>query len=179
MADYKSEFMRYMDNNGVKYQVLNGGQIRITYNADNMKTIPIIVFFDEKGNNLVEFICFQIATFKDDKSLQKGESISRQLLQAIKDARLSIVVFSKDYASSTWCLDEMAAIHECRSKLNRTVIPVFYNVEPSHVRMQARHLKLSTNSSSKKVKYVRNKVDQWRKAMWELSNLAGFVVRDK
>ena len=55
-----------------------------------------------------------IFVFKENDKLQKGESISPQLLQAIQQSRLSIVVFSKNYASSTWCLDEMAAIAYCK-----------------------------------------------------------------
>jgi hypothetical protein len=157
-------------------------------NSSSMRICKYDVFLSFRGpdtrNNFIDHLYNHLTkkgifVFKDDKTLQKGESISPQLLQAIRDSRVSIVVFSRDYSKSTWCLDEMVAIHECRSKLNRTVIPVFYNVEPSRVRMQARGLERSTNSPSKKVEYVRNKVDQWRKAMWELSNLAGFVVRDK
>ena len=75
-----------------------------------------------------------IFVFKDDKQLQKGKSISPQLLQAIKDSRVFIVVFSKSFAASTWCLDEMAAIADCHRELNQTVFPVFYDVDPSYVR---------------------------------------------
>jgi len=75
-----------------------------------------------------------IFVFKDDQSLRIGEFISEQLLQAIQDSRVSIIVFSRTYAASSWCLDEMAAIYECRRELNQTVIPVFYDVDPSYVK---------------------------------------------
>lgn len=74
-----------------------------------------------------------IFTFKDDAQLNKGRSISTQLLRAIRQSRVSIIIFSKDYASSTWCLDEMATIADCRLNLKQTV---FYDVAPSDVRKQ-------------------------------------------
>ena len=132
-------------------------------NSSSRRIYKYDVFLSFRGpdtrNNFIDHLYHHLTkkgifVFKDDKTLQKGESISPQLLQAIRDSRVSIVVFSKNYYKSMWCLDEMAAIHECRSKLNRTVIPVFYNVEPSHIRTKARYLGLSTDSPSKKGKYV-------------------------
>nr|XP_048324759.1 disease resistance protein RPV1-like [Ziziphus jujuba var. spinosa] len=40
-----------------------------------------------------------------------------------------------DNASSTWCLDELVQILECREK-GQIVIPAFYGIDPSHVRKQ-------------------------------------------
>uniref|UniRef100_A0A7N2M198 ADP-ribosyl cyclase/cyclic ADP-ribose hydrolase n=1 Tax=Quercus lobata TaxID=97700 RepID=A0A7N2M198_QUELO len=51
--------------------------------------------FTEKGIN----------AFKDDKKLEKGKSLSLELLKAIEESRFAIVILSKDYTSSTWCLD--------------------------------------------------------------------------
>ncbi|KAG6676243.1 hypothetical protein I3842_15G142600 [Carya illinoinensis] len=53
-----------------------------------------------------------INTYKDDKELRKGEKISPALSKAIEESEISIVIFSKDYASSTWCLDELLKILE-------------------------------------------------------------------
>jgi hypothetical protein len=51
-------------------------------------------------------------TFMDDE-LPRGEEISTELLEAIESSRISIIVFSQNYASSTWCLDELVKILEC------------------------------------------------------------------
>ncbi|KAM7473404.1 hypothetical protein LguiB_020647 [Lonicera macranthoides] len=74
-----------------------------------------------------------IHTFKDDESLETGESISPALLKAIEESSFTIIVFSKNYASSQWCLDELVKIMEFSSKSpkGQTVIPIFYDVEPS------------------------------------------------
>ena len=54
-----------------------------------------------------------IRTFIDD-NLPRREQISAQLLKTIESSTISIVVFSENYASSTWCLDELAKIVECK-----------------------------------------------------------------
>jgi hypothetical protein len=133
-------------------------------------------FIDHLCNHLVKKDIF---VFKDDQTLKKGKSISPQLLEAIRDSRVSIVVFSKNYPQSTWCLDEMAAIAECRKRLKRSVIPIFYDVDPSHVRKQIGVFRNAFNLHTKKFKYQLGKVKRWQNAMTELANLVGFDVRDR
>ena len=77
----------------------------------------------------------QIDTFIDYK-LKIGDEIYPSLLEAIEKSQISVVVFSIDYASSKWCLDELVKILECREKNKQMVIPVFYGVDPSDVRHQ-------------------------------------------
>ena len=72
-----------------------------------------------------------------DEKLPIGEEIPAELLEAIESSRVSIIVFSKNYASSTWCLDELVKILECREK-GQFVLPIFYEINPSVVRKQKR-----------------------------------------
>ncbi|KAM7474448.1 hypothetical protein LguiB_021691 [Lonicera macranthoides] len=53
-------------------------------------------------------------TFRDDDEIEKGEYLKSELQKAICQSKISIVVISKDYASSTWCLDELEMILEQR-----------------------------------------------------------------
>ncbi|KAF4374830.1 hypothetical protein G4B88_031033 [Cannabis sativa] len=71
-----------------------------------------------------------------DKRLERGEEISSALLKAIEESKLSIVVFSKNYASSRWCLDELVHILKCKERDGQIVVPIFYHVTPSDVRKQ-------------------------------------------
>ncbi|CAJ1975875.1 unnamed protein product [Sphenostylis stenocarpa] len=82
------------------------------------------------------FAIKKINAFVDDK-LEKGEAIWSSLVAAIERSAVSLIIFSPDYASSPWCLKEVAKIIECQEKYGRTVIPVFYNIEPTHVRHQS------------------------------------------
>ncbi|XP_059450929.1 disease resistance protein RPV1-like [Corylus avellana] len=76
-----------------------------------------------------------INTFMDDK-LRSGEEISPALLEAIKESAISIIVLSKNYASSQWCLDELMKILECRKTRGQQILPLFYHIYPSEVRNQ-------------------------------------------
>ncbi|KAM7474476.1 hypothetical protein LguiB_021719 [Lonicera macranthoides] len=78
-----------------------------------------------------------IRTFRDYDEIEKGESLKPELEKAIKESRISLIVFSKNYATSRWCLDELVMILECRKINSRhVVLPVFYDVSPSEVRKQ-------------------------------------------
>ncbi|XP_028763766.1 disease resistance protein RLM3-like [Neltuma alba] len=76
-----------------------------------------------------------IHTFMDYK-LDKGDHISSSLLKTIEESEISLIIFSEDYASSTWCMDELVHIMKCKDKYGRLVIPIFYNVDPSNIRKQ-------------------------------------------
>ncbi|VVA40920.1 PREDICTED: TMV resistance [Prunus dulcis] len=76
-----------------------------------------------------------IKTFKDDPKLERGTTISSELFNAIEESRLAIIVLSPNYASSSWCLDELTKILQCM-KSKGTILPVFYNVDPADVRTQ-------------------------------------------
>ncbi|KEH38848.1 putative TIR domain, winged helix-turn-helix DNA-binding domain-containing protein [Medicago truncatula] len=120
-----------------------------------------------------------IFAFKDDKSLEKGEFISPQLLQAIRNSRIFIVVFSKTYAESTWCLEEMAAIADCCEYFKQTVFPIFYDVDPSDVRKQSGVYQNDFVLHKKKFTRDPDKVVRWTKAMGRLAELVGWDVRNK
>ncbi|XP_039155636.1 TMV resistance protein N-like [Eucalyptus grandis] len=73
--------------------------------------------------------------FVDREELWKGEEISPALMRAIKESRIAIIVFSENYASSPWCLEELLKIMECKEQNDLMVVfPVFYKVEPREVR---------------------------------------------
>ena len=64
------------------------------------------------------------------------ETICLKLRKAIEESRISLIVFSKNYTASRWCLDELVKILECRKTLQQIVLPIFYDVDPSDVQMQ-------------------------------------------
>ncbi len=65
MANYKQAFMSYMDEKGVRYDDIGEDLVRVTYNGEKQKTIPVVVSFDKDGGNLVSFHCWDIASFKE------------------------------------------------------------------------------------------------------------------
>jgi hypothetical protein len=115
-----------------------------------------------------------IRAFMDDEGLDRGDDIQTSLLQAIDDSAASIVIISKNYADSHWCLDELARI--CDS--GRLVIPVFYMVDPSHVRKQLDPFKKGFDDLEIRFQNQKDKVQKWRDSMLKVGGYAGFVVKN-
>ena len=98
---------------------------------------------EDTRNGFIDHLYFAlkqkcIFTFRDDEKLERGKSISPKLLKAIEESRFAIVILSRNYASSIWCLDELAKIIKCMKEIGMTILPIFYKVDPLDVRKQSR-----------------------------------------
>ena len=130
---------------------------------DNFLSHLVVVFQQKK-----------IKTFVDEE-LTRGDEISPAFLKAIEESKISVIIFSKNYASSKWCLDELVKILQCHKKNGQVVIPVFYNVDPSDVRNQKRSFKDAFVKHDKQFnKKMPEKVQKWRAVLTEASNLSGW-----
>ena len=96
-----------------------------------------------------------------DNDLQRGEEISTKLLIAIELSMTSIIVFSENYASSSWCLDELVKILECR-KNGQLVLPIFYKVDPSEIRKQKGKFGVALTQHEENSKDNMERVHKWR-----------------
>jgi hypothetical protein len=113
-------------------------------------------------------------TFMDDGGgLQNGDQISSSLSNAIEASRLSIVILSENYASSTWCLDELVKILECNQSKNQLVWPIFYKVEPSNIRKLENNYGESMTKHEQQFGSASERLQKWRSALFEVSNLSG------
>ncbi|CAN6722756.1 unnamed protein product [Malus baccata var. baccata] len=118
-----------------------------------------------------------IHTFIDAKELRKGNHLS-DLLTAIRNSRVSIVVFSPNYASSTWCLKELVQILECMDSDDQTVVPVFYDVDPSHVRKRKRSFAEAFAGHELDSVAEMAEVRSWKSALTRACNLSGWDSRN-
>ncbi|KAH9782821.1 Disease resistance-like protein DSC1 [Citrus sinensis] len=116
----------------------------------------------------------KINTFIDDEELRRGDCISPAIFDAIQGSKISVIILSKDYASSKWCLNELVKILECKSMNGQMVVPVFYHVDPSDVRKQNGTFGDAFVKHEKQFKDVPEKVQKWRAALTEASNLSGW-----
>jgi hypothetical protein len=115
-----------------------------------------------------------IRTFRDDEELRRGKTISTELLNAIRGSRISIVVFSKGYATSRWCLDELVEIVHCRNTTGHTLLPLFYHVNPSDVRRQAGTFAEAFAKHEERFQTDMERVQRWRVALTEAANCSGW-----
>ncbi|KAI7756416.1 hypothetical protein M8C21_010851 [Ambrosia artemisiifolia] len=114
-----------------------------------------------------------ISTFRDNEGINKGEQLQPEFKKAIEESRASIVVLSKNYATSTWCLDELLLILEQRSKGDYLVLPVFYRVEVTDIRNLKGNFDIQVKPSSK---WTYDNVNKWRTALKQVADLAGHVL---
>ncbi|KAL0735595.1 hypothetical protein Bca4012_011805 [Brassica carinata] len=140
-----------------------------------------------------------IQTFNDD-GIHRGKPIGPELKKAIRESRIAIVLLSPNYASSSWCLDELKEIMEGRVKEpyeseesmegrvkepneleemvegrerdQQKVITIFYGVNPTDVRKQTGDFGEAFNKTcvGKEEKVKK----AWRQALVDVANIAGY-----
>ncbi|XP_056172801.1 disease resistance protein RPV1-like [Syzygium oleosum] len=114
-----------------------------------------------------------IRTFKDDEDLRKGEEFAPELLHAIKQSKILIPIFSKDYASSVWCLKEVVQMVECKNNGGQKIIPIFYDVAPAEVRHQTGDYEKAFLSHESKKRYDQKTIGDWRAALRAVGEING------
>ena len=143
------------------------------------------VFLSFKGedtrNNFTEhlYVALQrkdILTFRDEEELEKGKSIS-ELFKAIEESQFAIIILSKNYAFSTWCLDELTKIVKCREEMGLIVLPSFYDVDPINVRKQTGTFKQAFIDHQKCFKDDIEKVETWRATLREVADISGWHLQ--
>lgn len=112
-----------------------------------------------------------IHTFMDDEKLDKGESI-KQLLGCIEKSKIFVPIFSKRFAESRWCLMEVAKMVQCQ----RLMIPVFFDVKPTHVRNQSGPFEAAFESHENNKHQSKKTLQEWRDALRTVGEISGYVL---
>jgi hypothetical protein len=114
-----------------------------------------------------------------DDELRRGEEISTALVQAIEQSMISIIVFSENYASSKWCLDELVKILECKESKQQMVRPIFYKVDPSDIRNHRKSFGEALADHERKFEGNLDQVQKWKNALSEAGKLSGWPLLDE
>ena len=171
----------------VDYPVGPESQVLASYSSSSFSSFSYEwkydVFLNFRGidtrfgftGNLYKTLCHKgIHTFMDDEDLPSGNEISGTLIKAIEGSRIAILVLSKNYAASSYCLDELVKIMLCSQRRGQFVLPVFYDVDPSDVRHHRGTYGEALARHEERFKYDMKKVQKWRDGLRHASELAGF-----
>lgn len=127
---------------------------------------------------LYEFMCQAgIRVYRDNEELQPGEKIL-EILRAVKSSPIYIPIFSRNYASSKWCLEEVACMVESiRQSAGKKILPIFYDVDPSDVKLESKLYKSALNKHEEK--YGCTRVKTWKEALTTVARIKGWHLKDQ
>ncbi|XP_030936174.1 TMV resistance protein N-like [Quercus lobata] len=121
-----------------------------------------------------------ISTFRDDENLERGTHIGPGLFKAIEESMFAVVILSSEYASSRWCLIELAKIIDCMKNTGLIVLPVFHYVDPSDVRNQR---EIYAEAFKKHEEHFKDSNEEdvymWKVALTKVANISGWDLRDR
>ncbi|XP_039165463.1 toll/interleukin-1 receptor-like protein [Eucalyptus grandis] len=117
-----------------------------------------------------------ISVFIDNEEIDVGEEIGPEIFQAIDDSKICIPIFSRDYASSSWCLCELEHMMQHRKTNELEVLPIFYDVEPSDVKLETGVYKdaLTLHKKERGAEIVQ----RWEEALKEVTKIKGWDAKN-
>ncbi|XP_031372906.1 TMV resistance protein N-like [Punica granatum] len=119
-----------------------------------------------------------IRVFRDNEDIRDGEDIGEEILTAIEESRIFVPIFSTNYASSKWCLIELAKMFKSKEASigKKTILPIFYDVGVDDVMLKT---KLYTRALSKHRKnFSTDIVHQWKEALRDAGKIKGWELKD-
>ncbi|KAH0768243.1 hypothetical protein KY285_004114 [Solanum tuberosum] len=134
------------------------------------------VLLSFKGNTFADHLYEALAgagfvTLRGGDGNEGGEEIKLKLQKGVEESGISIIIFSNDYVSSSLCLDELVMILNCSKR--RSVLPIFYHVDPSDVRKQKGRIGESFD------RHEEAKVRKWKEALKQVADLGGMVLQNQ
>ncbi|KFK30245.1 hypothetical protein AALP_AA7G236500 [Arabis alpina] len=127
-------------------------------------------------NDFLNHILKEFSSKRIDTIITRGESIGLDLMREIRGSKIAIVILSRNYASSSWCLDELVEIMKCREVLGQVVVPIFYKLDSIDVKKQTGDF----GNVFRETCFGKTKEDteRWRQALAEVATIAGYSSLD-
>lgn len=111
-----------------------------------------------------------LRVFLDNPELVGALKIETQIEVPIQFASVNIVIFSLRFPESSWCMDELFLI----TKATGTILPVFYEVEPSH--LDGVYIETLYSHHLQKQRQDRETIEKWRDALANVPKSDEFML---
>ncbi|GLJ27317.1 hypothetical protein SUGI_0536120 [Cryptomeria japonica] len=116
-----------------------------------------------------------LRVFLDSEELELGDSLPTELQEAMRSASLHIALFSKKYAESRWCLDELSFMFRTGTSIG----PIFYYIDIGDVQYAKGGYAEAFELHQKKGRYDSEKIEEWKYTLFNVSHNIGYVVNKK
>ncbi|KAH9288682.1 hypothetical protein KI387_032799, partial [Taxus chinensis] len=159
------------------------GEIEAQRKKDQRSLAPpqlFDVFISHRGPDVKTTLATQLylslrkkryRAFLDVEEIKGGDSISGTIQNAICSSSVQIAIFSRGYAESKWCLDELLLMLEQNKAL---FIPVFYEMAPWELRYIDKGAYAKAFSEFQRKERNLHKLDDWKRALLSASNIPGY-----
>ncbi|KAK2986483.1 hypothetical protein RJ640_001006 [Escallonia rubra] len=137
------------DDSYFTHSFISGLKDEIRLEVDKFEVYDVLLSYESTDihENFIELLDGDLSSSKfrtskaENNWMDREEDGTSELDAAISRSMSSIIVFSRNYAYSPRCLDQLLKIFEYISETKRLVIiPVFYQVSKDQIRMQAERL---------------------------------------
>ncbi|ERN16427.1 hypothetical protein AMTR_s00052p00159410 [Amborella trichopoda] len=95
--------------------------------------------------------------------------------EQIEECDVFIDVFSPNYASSFFCLDQLSYL---LSLPKRLILPLFYDMQPAHVRRQEGAFRGSFFVAHRNIGIEEETMHKWRNSLNEVACISGWDTRN-
>ncbi|KAL3726072.1 hypothetical protein ACJRO7_031028, partial [Eucalyptus globulus] len=116
-----------------------------------------------------------IMVFRDNNDIRPGEKIDDALVESIKQSKISIPIISEDYASSRSCLMELAQMLECKKADSQSIIPIFYDIDPTELKHQRGCVRESFRKHKKR-RINPEDISKYKQALREIAAMEGYYL---
>ncbi|XP_056159856.1 disease resistance protein L6-like [Syzygium oleosum] len=121
----------------------------------------------------ISLVAAKIKVFSNYDPSLIGTYVGCEIQNAIDHCKISIPILSENYASSHYCLDELAQMVECKRTKGQKILPIFYKVKPSNVRDVSHRFGEDMLLHKELVNGVT--YERWERALREVGSSKGWV----
>ncbi|XP_059077653.1 disease resistance protein RUN1 [Cryptomeria japonica] len=131
---------------------------------DTKKTLASLIYRELSEHGLRVFL--------DERELEVGDPFPPAIQSAIRGASVHIAIFSKTYAESVWCLDELLWMFDSHGN----IIPIFYDIQPWELRHVGKGAYAGAFQDHRdKGRITIEQVDRWITALNKVADISGVV----
>ncbi|XP_062030690.1 uncharacterized protein LOC133746539 [Rosa rugosa] len=139
------------------------------------------VFLSFRGEDIPESFTEHLLRALDQKGISTIQGEPREPMgpsdfKPIEESICAIVIFSPNFANSTWCLDGLAKAVECMRK-PEGIVPVFYDVDDGDVKNQRGSFGEAFSQLEQRFKADPARIRKWRSALKSVGHVSGWYPR--